>query len=422
MPMTAGRSGNRLIASVRPTVTAARRLIAGGRSAVLALLGSVAVAVFLALCIVGLWRFIPAAARLLRRLADSERRRLARYYQPPIVGRYDDVTGSLSQRILIVLHDPATRRDLAWMIIHGPFGLICLVLAIGLPAGMLNALLVPTYWWAVPGGVPSSAGYVVDSWEKALLSPVVAVAIGAVVLVVLRGLARADYWIAATFLSPRADQVLSLRVAELAATRAAALEAHGAELRRIEQDLHDGTQSRLTAVAMHLGILERALLRGDIAGLEPSVIPLVLQAQDTTSDALSGLRAVIRSIYPPVLGERGLDGALAALAASSAVPCSLRMGVVPRMPAAVETAAYFAVAESLTNIARHSRATEATVRLETDGRRLTVEISDDGVGAATERPGGGLAGIRRRVEAFDGTLLLSSPPGGPTVLRLNLPA
>ncbi|MFG2039592.1 sensor histidine kinase [Dactylosporangium sp. NPDC048998] len=420
--MTVGRLGSRCIALLRPVATAVRRLVAGGRTAVLALLGSVAVVAFLALCIVGLWRCIPAAARLLRRLADSERRRLARDYQPAIVGRYDDVTGSVSQRILIVLHDPATRRDLLWMLIHGPFGLISAVLAIGLPAGVLNALLLPMYWWAVPGGVPSSVGYVVDSWGKALLSPVVAVAYGAVVLVVLPGLARAEYRIAATLLSPRADQVLSLRVAELAATRAAALEAHGAELRRIERDLHDGTQNRLTAVAMHLGILERALLRADVAGLEPSVISLVLRAQDATSDALTGLREVIRSIYPPVLGERGLDGAIAALAAGSAVPCSLRMGVVPRMPAAVETAAYFAVAESLTNVARHSQATEATVRVETDGRRLMVEISDDGVGAATERPGGGLAGIRRRVAAFDGAVTLSSPPGGPTVLRLELPA
>jgi signal transduction histidine kinase len=205
------------------------------------------------------------------------------------------------------------------------------------------------------------------------------------------------------------------RVAELTASRAAALEAHGAELRRIERDLHDDTQNRIVAVAMHLGIIERALRRDPAAAL-----PLVLKAQDAASDALAGLRGVVRSIYPPVLAERGLDGAIDGLIARCAVPTTLTVTDLGRAPAAVESAAYFVVAEALTNVAKHSGATRCEVRM-TGADPLVIEVWDDGHGGADESNGTGLLGIQRRVAAFDGVASIQSPEGGPTVLRVELP-
>jgi signal transduction histidine kinase len=146
----------------------------------------------------------------------------------------------------------------------------------------------------------------------------------------------------------------------------------------------------------------------------------VLKAQDATSDALAGLRGVVRSIYPPVLSERGLDGAVAGLIANCGVPCSLSVDDLPRAPAAVESAAYFVVAEALTNVAKHSGATRCEVRL-SGPAELVLEVWDDGHGGADEEDGTGLVGIRRRVAAFDGTTALDSPAGGPTTLRVTLP-
>lgn len=196
--------------------------------------------------------------------------------------------------------------------------------------------------------------------------------------------------------------------------RAAALEAHGTELRRVERDLHDGTQNRLIAVLMHLGLLERA------ARENPDALPdLIGRARTATVDAVDGLREVIRGIYPPVLDERGLDGAVAALAAGCPVPSEVDTAGLRRAPAAVESAAYFIVAEALTNVARHSGATRVDVRLRHDGNLLVVKVDDDGRGGARES--GGLLGIRRRAEALDGSFVLHSPPGGPTTLRIELP-
>jgi signal transduction histidine kinase len=308
------------------------------------------------------------------------------------------------------------RSDLAWLLVHGLTGMAVGILGVALPASALNAVLVPLYWWAVPEDEPVISPYPVTSWTGALFMPLVALGWALLSLVVTPWLARSQARWSRALLSPPPGARLAMRVAELTASRAAALEAHGAELRRIERDLHDGTQNKLVAVAMHLGIIERALRR-DPAG----ALPLVLKAQDATSDALAGLRGVVRSIYPPVLSERGLDGAVAGLIASCGVPCSLSVvDDLPRAPAAVESAAYFVVAEALTNVAKHSGATRCEVRL-SGVDELVLEVRDDGHGGADEENGTGLVGIRRRVAAFDGTMALDSPTGGPTTLRVTLP-
>ncbi|MDR6595126.1 signal transduction histidine kinase [Saccharothrix longispora] len=343
------------------------------------------------------------AARVLRRWADRERRRITRF------------TGEEVLHPVTEPGDDTTPGEWRWLARHAGTGFVLGVVAVLLPLAALSAAVVPLYWWAVPGDEPVVTLYPITSWALALTSPLLAVGYLLLALLLVPPAAR---WQAATgrrLLTPPGATGLEQRVAELTASRAAALEAHGAELRRIERDLHDGTQNRLVAVAMHLGIVERALRRDPA-----SALPLVLRAQDAATDALAGLREVVRAIYPPVLAERGLDGAVAGLVAACPVPCTLTASALRRAPTAVESAAYFVIAEALTNVAKHSGASHASVHLACDST-LVVEVRDDGRGGADEGAGSGLAGIRRRVEAFDGTALLTSPPGGPTLLRVELP-
>ena len=212
------------------------------------------------------------------------------------------------------------------------------------------------------------------------------------------------------------DGELTQRVSQLTATRAAALDAHAVELRRIERALHDGAQNRIVGVAVLIGAARREVAR------DPARADQILaRAQDTTEDALAELRAVVRSILPPVLENRGLAGSLSALAADCPVPCSVVVDVPVRCPVSVEATAYFTVAESLTNVAKHSRASQVDIEVTQSGDRLRVRITDDGVGGADPTRGTGLTGIIGRVDALDGTVTVTSPVGGPTDIRVELP-
>jgi signal transduction histidine kinase len=363
------------------------------------------------------WPALPAAARALRRWADLERRRLRGFTGRPVAQDYPRLDGPLPEQIKAVLTDASARRDLVWLVVHGLTGTMLGLIAVGLPLGAVNAMLVPLYWWALPADRPVTSPYPVTSWGRALAMPLIALGYAALTLLLVPRLARWQATWSRTLLSPPAGARLRAQVAELTASRAAALEAHGTELRRIERDLHDGTQNRLVGVVLHLGVAERALHRDPEAAL-----PLLLRAQDAATDALAELRHVVRTIYPPVLTERGLDGAVAALVARCPVPCTVTTDGLRRAPAAVESAAYFVIAEALTNIAKHSGAQRAEVRLSTRGdQTLVVEVFDDGHGGADEAAGSGLLGIRRRVAALGGHTELVSPDGGPTLLRAELP-
>jgi signal transduction histidine kinase len=230
------------------------------------------------------------------------------------------------------------------------------------------------------------------------------------------GLARLQAWTGRRLLSPPADTDLSLRVAQLTATRAAALDAHALELRRIERSLHDGTQNRLVAVNVLIGTARRALAR------DPASADAILdRAQHAAEQALAELRTVGRGILPPVLADRGLAGALTGLAGACGVPCRVEVHVPGRCAASVEATAYFVVAEALTNVAKHSAARSATVTVRRDRERLLLQVDDDGHGGADEGHGSGLIGIRQRVEAYDGRFIMTSPPGGPTTMHVELP-
>jgi signal transduction histidine kinase len=208
---------------------------------------------------------------------------------------------------------------------------------------------------------------------------------------------------------------LEHRIEVLETSRAGAVDVQESELRRIERDLHDGAQARLVALGMNLGLAEQKL-----AGDPEAARDLVAEARAGVEQALRELRDLARGVHPPVLTDRGLGAAVSSLAHASAIPVVVEEDVPDRPPAVVETAAYFVVAEAMANAAKHADATRITVRIMRDPARLVVEVRDDGRGGA-DVAGAGLTGLRRRVEALDGTLAVTSPSGGGTVLRAELP-
>lgn len=358
-----------------------------------------------------------------RGLAWVERRRAALVLGHPIadpVSRRPERPGAVAWLKALAV-DPQTWKDAAWMLLLFAVGLVGFVVAVVLWSVALWAVTFPLYWWALPhGALPQVAGsgdgLVLDTWPLAL-------ALGAVGLVVLEVtpwvcalLARGQARLAQVLLGPSERERLEHRVGELARTRAAAVDAQTSELRRIERDLHDGAQARMVAVTMDLGRAREKLDSDPEAARE-----LVESAHAEARTAIADLRRLVGGIAPAVLTDRGLDAALSALVASCRVPVSLDVRVGERLPAAVEVAAYFVVSEALVNVQKHAEAQHAGVHLRLRDGRLIVEVADDGRGGASLDAGSGLAGLRDRVAALDGTLVVTSPDGGPTIVRAEVP-
>ena len=221
---------------------------------------------------------------------------------------------------------------------------------------------------------------------------------------------------ALTLENARLQAELRARLAELQASRARLVEATDTERRRIERDLHDGTQQRLVSIAMALGLAESKL-----AADRPAVEPVLREARDALTAALAELRELTQGIRPAILVERGLAAALDDLSRRSALPVRLEVAIEGRLPEQVESAAYFVASEALTNAAKHSHATQVRLVAGRTGDVLVLEIGDDGIGGATTGGGSGLRGLADRVEALGGRLTLSSPPGRGTTLRVEIP-
>jgi signal transduction histidine kinase len=278
--------------------------------------------------------------------------------------------------------------------------------------------LLPLLWTVAPADVlrVDFGIWAIDSQTTALAG----IPIGAVLLLlwwwlaipVGRGYAR----LSSSLLGPTGTVALAARVRQLTQSRAETVDSQASELRRIERDLHDGAQARLVSLGMSLGMAEE-LLRSD----PDAAARLLAEAREGSGQALAELRQLVRGIHPPVLADRGLSGAVQALALAHPVPVRVVDDLPGRLSAPVESAAYFAIAETLTNVAKHARASAARVRLGHDGGRLRVTVSDDGRGGAAATAGGGLHGVERRLAAFDGTVSLTSPVGGPTVVTLEIP-
>ncbi len=213
------------------------------------------------------------------------------------------------------------------------------------------------------------------------------------------------------------EKALAERVDVLTRSRRGALDVHVAEMRRVERDLHDGAQARLVSLGMSLGMADE-LLDSDPAGAHRQLA----EARRAAGDALADLRALVKGIMPPVLADRGLAGAVYALVVASPLPVEVTMELpAERLPAPVESAAYFAIAEALTNVIKHSGASFAWVVVMQANGVLSMTVGDDGHGGADPGQGSGLRGIQHRLEAFDGTMQLSSPSGGPTVVTMEVP-
>lgn len=377
------------------------------------------------LVVVGAW-MLPEAVLLIRRIAGAERRQVAGWTGREIPEAYEPLTGTLRERLRTAVRDPGTLADLRWMAAHYVYGWLVLLALPLWPVG----LVVDGVWCGLLRRDPVVLPWVVRladleaRWSAALLEP-----------------------------SPKAR--LAARVRALTETRADAIAAHGAELRRIERDLHDGAQARLVALSLRIGLAQRAFDRDP-----DSARKLMEDAQDQAEQALTELRHVVRGIHPPILTDRGLTGAVRALAAGSGLEVTVRVeglldsggsggsgggrgvegsgaagpsggpgggpgGVAGsrgyRAPAAVEAAAYFAVAEALTNVVKHSRSPRASVELVRLRNGLRAVVRDEGLGGADESAGSGLLGIRRRVAALDGVVSVDSPAGGPTTIAVELP-
>jgi signal transduction histidine kinase len=396
---------------VRAALDALDHLVGGLGTAVLALCTLVSLLATAVFCLAGVGLFVvPSVLRMVRVVADRERARLSRW-GPEILGA-PPVPAGLAD----ALRDTAVRRELAWITCHAVSGLLLGATALSLPIYVLENLSFPIWWKLVDGRTPGLDLFTVHDWPATFGVCLLGVAELVLTVLLVPMMARSQAWLGRRLLAPDNGVDLALRVAELTATRAAALDAHATELRRIERSLHDGTQNRLVAVTVLIGAANRALDRDPDDARE-----ILVRAQDAAEHALAELRWVVRTILPPVLTERSLPDALTGLAADCPVTCHIDADVTDRYAASVEATVYFVVAEALTNIAKHSGADQATVRLRHRDDRLCVDITDDGRGGADAHAGSGLTGIRRRVAAHDGTFTLSSPVGGPTVLTVSVP-
>jgi signal transduction histidine kinase len=318
-------------------------------------------------------------------------------------------------------------RAIAYVVVAFPVSVIGAYVVV---VASVMSVVIATYpvWWQVfdptnvdADGVTRHAGIqfgelYMDTWPRALGMAAVGLAALFVIPWVARLFATADRLLVRGLLGPTK---LSERVEDLEATRAHAVDDSAATLRRIERDLHDGTQARLVALAMHLDMAKDRLDAGDEADVARAR-ELLDQAHRNTTDAITELRDVTRSIHPPAL-DRGLDEALATLAARSGVPASVRTRLGSRPSPAIETIAYYCVAELLANVAKHSGADRASVEVDDDGGVLHLRVVDHGAGGAHVAEGGGLAGLVERIRTVDGRLTLSSPAGGPTVATVELP-
>ncbi|MFF6996470.1 sensor histidine kinase [Streptomyces sp. NPDC008313] len=406
-------------------------LVAAARGLGLALLSMVVSLVLfclsvvsIALVIVGIGALTtPLVTDAARAHATLRRRLAAEWAGVPIPVPYRPLpaldTGLVGriQRCRWLLKDPATWRDLLWMIVDPVAGFLLGILAAGLfvygawgfvlAAGVWRPMRDVGYWYAF---IP------VDSQLTALLAAALGVGFLAAGVRFDPAIIRTHARLTHAFLAPHHERALELRVERLEESRADAVDVSAAELRRIERDLHDGAQARLVAMGMSLGTIEH-LLRSD----PEKAAALLAEARKSSAEALDELRRLVRGIHPPVLAERGLGDAVRALALRSPVRTEVAIETTGRMAAPVEAAAYFAVSEMLTNVAKHADAQRIWVDMRHQDGMLRITVTDDGRGGADVSRGTGLAGIERRLGTFDGVLALSSPPGGPTTVTIELP-
>jgi signal transduction histidine kinase len=403
-PRTYGRIGYLLIAGVLGTIEFA------------ILVTAISLGVGLAVTLIGI-PILIASVYAWGWMAEVERRTIAGLTGTTIPNPYRPVPagGSFWARLRARLADPATWKDLTFLLLQFPFGLLSFIVAAVVICVGIQALSGPLWYWAIPDGVDLGVLRIDQLPEALALVP-----LGAVVLALgipaLGALGRLYTSYAVVLLGSNLDPAVTAQMTDLRDARSRIIEAADAERRRIERDLHDGAQQRLVALALTLRMAEKRAAEG---GAEAS--ELVRQAGDEAGLALKELRDLARGIHPAILTNRGLPAALDDLAGRASVPVEVVAAPRERLPDQVEAAAYFVVSECLANIDKHAQAAGATVAVTPQEGRLLVTVTDDGVGGAELDGGSGLQGLQDRVGAIDGTLALESPPGEGTRVLASIP-
>jgi signal transduction histidine kinase len=352
-----------------------------------------------------------------RGFARIERSRIAVLLDTPLADPVGPLTATSWLRRLWERVQLADRwREIAHHLLALPVGVVSFTLVVAVWAGSLALVLLPLYVSALPGA--SAKFWIADVTQGpgsivACLIGVLGVGVVAPHLTMAMG--RLQVATARWLLGPR-RAALEAQLEQLETSRSAAVDSAEAERRRIERDLHDGAQQRLVALAATLGDARQHF------DTDPEAArTMVNDAHQEAKAALKEIRDLVRGINPFILQDRGLDAALSAVVARSPVPVELDVRLADRPPAAVESAAYFVVAEALTNVARHAEATRAHVAVARSGNRVVVEVRDDGRGGADASVGTGLQGLRDRVGALGGVMYVLSPVGGPTTITVELP-
>jgi signal transduction histidine kinase len=342
------------------------------------------------------------------------------YLSPPGAGSDDLTLPTWQQQRKRVLADPATWRDLIFLIVNPVLGLV-------VAAGPVVAIVYGIFGMTLPYRSTQLAGVTAH--------PVPGIALAIAGFCVAPWLLRGYGELAKSLLGPTRRVELAQRVRHLDQTRSDAIDSGAAEIRRIERDLHDGAQARLVAMGMALDAAEQLIETSPDAART-----LLAEARDGSVKALAELRDLVRGIHPPVLADRGLADAVRALALDLPLRVHCAIQLPGRPPAPVESAAYFAVSELLANVSRHAEADQAWIDIRYDGDALggwrgksggmaaaartgtlRITVTDDGRGGADPARGTGLHGIERRLAAFDGVMAVSSPPGGPTSVNMEIP-
>ena len=343
-----------------------------------------------------------------RAVARRERARIAAHRAAEIPIAYRPLPDGRRAVVRVMAADPATWRDLVYLVVSPVYAVVACIALVALVIWVIGLLLsAPGFrapdvsWWADP-----------TTWAT------IAAAVGllAVTPVAVLGFARGASALGAALLSTGESARMRAELDEQRLRRQLAVDAAERERRKIERDLHDGAQQRLVALGMSLGLARETLPTDPVAGAA-----LVAEAHSEAKLALVELRDLARGIHPAILGDRGLDAALSELLRRTKVPVSMLVALPSRPPTAVESAAYFVVAEALTNISRHACASRATVEVREAGAFVQIEVTDDGVGGADPTAGTGLAGLADRVGALGGRLTVASPTGGPTTIRAEIP-
>ncbi len=354
------------------------------------------------------------------------RARAVRLLLEPVSPAPPPAGGRLPARLAAAVRDGPNWRAAGYLMLKLPVGMLEGYAVLFWACGLFD-LTYPIWWPLVsdqqPGAnsVYTPVGWFSQGTFRIASLPVAAVAVGVATLLtapwVTRAIALADGWLIRRLLGPGK---LEQRVTELDHARALAVDDSVITLRRLERDLHDGAQIRLTTLAMNLGLAKKKLgVTGDPGDIA-STRELLDAAHEGAKDALIELRALVQGIHPPIL-DNGLADALATLSASSAIPVDLTVRLPVRPTAAIETIAYFCTAELLANAAKHSMADTITIDLRGSDRLLTLKATDNGCGGAGQAPGSGLSGLDQRISTVNGHLAIDSPPGGPTQVTVTLP-